>query len=36
MLLANYKNESSARVSEYYMLAIYLANTKYLRRNGIF
>ena len=27
MLLVNYKNESTTKVSEYYMLAIYLANS---------
>ena len=30
MLLVSYKNDSSAIVFEYYMLAIYLANTKHL------
>ena len=28
-MLINYKNESSINVSKYYMLAIYLANTKH-------
>ena len=35
MLLVNYKNESTTNVSEYYMLEIYLENTKRLCRNGI-
>ena len=35
MLLLNYKNDSSTNVFEYYVLAIYLANTKHLCRNGI-
>ena len=35
MMQLNYKNESSINISKYYMLAIYLANTKHFRGNGI-
>ena len=34
MFLVNYKNESTANVSEYYMLEIYPVNTKHLCRDG--
>ena len=33
MLLVNYKNECTTNVSEYYMLAIYIANSKHLFTN---
>ena len=34
MLQVNYKNESNTNVFEYYVLEIYLANTKHLCKNG--
>ena len=34
MLQLNYKNESSANVSKYYSLAIYLANTNHFCGNS--
>ena len=34
-MLLNYKNECIANVSEYYLLATYLGNTKYFCGNNI-
>ena len=35
MILLNYKNDSSTNVSKYYMLELYLANTKHFYGNCI-